>query len=226
MKSLRLTILSFFLAFSVLISGCQSWSHTAKKGTIGAAAGGALGAVIGKATGNTATGAIIGAAVGGTAGALIGRRMDRQAAEMRNDLKNAKIERVGEGIKVTFNSGILFDVGSANLKPAAKANIKDLVQILQKYSDTDVMVFGHTDNTGGEELNQNLSEKRASSVSKYATALGANPSRFSTVGLGESQPVADNSTSAGRSANRRVELAIFANEKLQRAAKRGDVPVD
>ena len=219
-------MLSFVMIASIMSSGCSTWSHTAKKGAIGAAAGGAVGAVIGKATGNTATGAIIGAAVGGTAGALIGRRMDQQAEEMRNDLKNAKIERVGEGIKVTFDSGILFDTGSSNLKPAAKSNIKDLSEILKKYSDTDVMIFGHTDNTGGDELNQTLSEKRANAVANYATSLGINTSRINTMGLGESQPVADNSTVSGRSANRRVELAIFANKQLQRAAKRGDIPVD
>ncbi len=208
------------------MSSCSSLSHGAKGGIVGTLGGAAAGAAIGKAAGNTAAGAIIGAAVGGTAGALIGRRMDKQAAEMRKDLKNAKIERVGEGIKITFDSGILFDVNSSSLKSAAKQNIRSLSETLKKYGDTEVMIIGHTDASGSDDYNQTLSEKRAAAVASYATSLGVATTRINTMGAGESQPVADNSTAAGKKENRRVELAIYANEKLKKAAKRGDIPMD
>jgi outer membrane protein OmpA-like peptidoglycan-associated protein len=202
--------------------GCGT-SKTVQGGAIGVAAGGAVGAVIGKAAGSTATGAIIGAAVGGTAGALIGRRMDRQAEEMRRDLENAQVERVGEGIKITFDSGILFDVDSADLRPAARQNIEDLSEILNRYPDTNVLVEGDTDSTGPEEYNQALSERRAQAVANYQVTLGIAAERLSIVGLGETNPVASNETAEGRQLNRRVEIAIFANDKLKAAARRGDV---
>ena len=190
----------------------------AKGGLIGAGAGGVVGGIIGAKAGNTAVGAIVGAAVGGAAGAAIGRYMDKQAEEMREDLKGAKIERVGEGIKITFESGILFNIDSDKLKPAAKDNIQNLAKILKKYKDTNVLIEGHTDNTGADEYNQGLSQRRAASVSSYVTGLGVTSDRLTETGYGESQPVADNSTEHGRSLNRRVEIAIWANDKLKRAA--------
>jgi outer membrane protein OmpA-like peptidoglycan-associated protein len=211
------------VALSVLIvaqMGC-GLSSKIKGGAIGAAAGGAAGAVIGHQFDNTAAGAIIGAAIGGTAGALIGRHMDKQAEEMRKDLENAKIERVGEGIKITFDSGILFGFDSAELQPEAMANIKDLARVLNKYPDTNILIEGDTDNTGSEEYNQKLSERRAKAVADYHKTLGVDPSRISTVGLGESNPVATNDTEEGRRQNRRVEIAIFANDKMKDAAKKG-----
>lgn len=209
---------------ALLFSSChKKWSNMAKGGAIGAGVGGAVGGVIGYKTGNTAAGAIIGAAVGGAAGAAIGRYMDKQAEEIQRDLKGAKVERIGEGIKITFASGILFNTNSHELKPEAKKNIQDLAKTLQKYPDTNILVEGHTDDTGTDEYNQNLSEERAEAVSNYAKSLGVQGSRFSTMGYGESQPVADNSTAEGRQQNRRVEIAIYANEKLKKAAKRGDI---
>ncbi|MGI9544128.1 MAG: OmpA family protein [Cyclobacteriaceae bacterium] len=220
---------NFLLTISLvgtLLFGCANWSKTAKGGVIGAAAGGAVGAVVGKVAGNTALGAVIGASVGGTAGILIGRRMDKQAAEMRKDLENAKIERVEEGIIVTFDSGILFDFDKSDLKSAAKANISDLATTLQKYDDTNVMIVGHTDSKGADDYNQTLSEKRASAVSAYAQSQGITVTRIEKRGLGEKEPIASNDTDAGRSQNRRVEIAIYANEKMQKAAKRGDLEVN
>ncbi len=208
------------------ITGCANWSNTAKGGVIGTAAGGAVGAAIGKATGNTARGAIIGAAVGGTAGLLIGRRMDKQAEEMQRDLENARIERVGEGIVVTFDSGILFDFDKSALRPVAKENISDLATTLQKYDDTDVMIVGHSDSKGDESYNMTLSEQRAQAVSSYVASNGVDASRLIEVGKGETDPIAENDTEAGRQQNRRVEIAIYANEKMKRAAKRGDLEVD
>lgn len=215
-----LLIASLFL---MILGGCKSWSKTAKGGTIGAGAGGLVGAVIGKVAGNTVTGAIVGAAVGGAAGAAIGNYMDRQAREMRQDLKNAKIERVGEGIKITFDSGILFDVDQYTLRKQSKENLADLAKILKKYENTNILYAGYTDSTGPEDYNQELSEKRAKSVASYTSFLGVDSHRMTIMGYGEQHPVASNSTAAGRQQNRRVEIAIYANEKLKRAAKRGDL---
>jgi outer membrane protein OmpA-like peptidoglycan-associated protein len=212
--------LSSLMLLLITTTGC-GWSNKAKGGAIGAGAGAAAGGAIGHAQGNTALGAIIGAAVGGTAGALIGNQMDKQADEMRQDMENARVERVGEGIKITFDSGILFAIDSYQLQPAATANIESLVKILNKYPDTNILIEGDTDNTGSDDYNQRLSERRAESVDNYQTSLGVAASRISTVGLGESNPVASNDTEDGRRQNRRVEVAIFANEEMKDAAKDG-----
>ncbi|MFP4015199.1 MAG: OmpA family protein [Chitinispirillaceae bacterium] len=215
--------LSVSLLVSLLLFTSCGWNNTAKGGAIGAGLGGVLGGVIGNKTGNTAAGAIIGAAIGGTAGAAIGRYMDRQAEEIRKDLKNAKVERVGEGIKITFSSGILFDINSVALKSQARTNIQDLARILQKYEDTEVLVEGHTDSTGSDSHNMKLSQNRAGSVANHLKSRGVKGSRITTVGYGEDQPIADNGISSGRQQNRRVEIAIFANDKLKRAAKNGTI---
>ena len=219
MKTL-VVLMSSLMLLVATISGC-GWSNKAKGGAIGAGAGGVAGGVIGRAQGHTALGAIIGAAVGGTAGALIGNRMDKQAEEMRRDMQNAKIERVGEGIKITFDSGILFAIDSYQLQSTATANIESLVRILNKYPDTNILVEGDTDNTGSDDYNQRLSERRAQAVADYQKSLGVTGSRVSTVGLGESNPIASNDTEDGRRQNRRVEVAIFANEDMKKAAKDG-----
>jgi len=210
------------LCLSLAFMGCGA-SRTVKGGAIGAAAGGIIGGIIGKQAGNTAAGAIIGAAIGGTAGALIGNYMDRQAEEMKKDLAGAKIERIGEGIKITFDSGILFETNKAELQAPAKENIGKLATILNKYPDTNILVEGHTDSTGSAEYNQMLSERRAESVAAFTKSLGVGPTRFTTMGDGETQPVAPNSTSSGRTQNRRVEIAIFANDKLKDAANSGNL---
>jgi outer membrane protein OmpA-like peptidoglycan-associated protein len=140
---------------------------------------------------------------------------------MRRDLSNAKVERVGEGIKITFNSGILFKTSSYQLQTPAKENISSLSTILNKYPDTNILIEGDTDNQGSEDYNQTLSEHRAQSVADYAKSLGVSSSRISTIGRGESNPVASNETVEGRAQNRRVEIAIFANEKMKKAAENG-----
>ena len=201
------------LSLLLASTGC-GWSNKAKGGAIGAGAGGVAGSLIGRANGNTALGAIIGAAVGGSAGVLIGNHMDKQAEEMRRDLENARIERVGEGIKITFESGILFDIDSYQLQAEATSNLANLVKIL---------IEGDTDNTGTDAHNQPLSERRAQAVADYQKSLGVAGSRVSTVGLGESNPVASNDSEDGRRQNRRVEVAIFANDALKQAAKNGQV---
>jgi outer membrane protein OmpA-like peptidoglycan-associated protein len=217
MKKIIILVLSMALLSATFI-GC-GLSNKAKGGAIGAGAGTVAGGLIGRAAGNTALGAIIGAAVGGSAGVIIGHHMDKQADEMRRDLKNATIERVGEGIKITFDSGILFETNSSSLQSVARGNIESLVKILNKYPDTNILIEGDTDNQGTTDYNQKLSERRAQAVADYQTSLGIPDARISTVGLGETNSVASNDTSEGRQRNRRVEVAIFANDKLKKAAQ-------
>jgi outer membrane protein OmpA-like peptidoglycan-associated protein len=220
MKRNVIAFIIVLLCMSIVMMGCGT-SKALQGGAIGAAGGGLIGAVIGKQLGNTAAGAIIGAAVGGTAGALIGHNMDKQAEEMKKDLSDAKIERVGEGIKITFNSGILFAVNKSELQATAKTNIESLAKILNKYPDTNVIIEGDTDSDGSEESNQKLSERRAQAVADYTRAVGVDAARISTVGKGETNPVASNDTPEGKAQNRRVEIAIFANEKMKDAAENG-----
>ncbi len=216
MKKAVVLLLVVALGFSLF--GC-GMSRTGKGAILGGGAGAAIGGAIGSRSGNTAAGAIIGAVIGGAAGAYIGNYMDNQAEEMERDLEGAKVERIGEGIKVTFDSGILFEVNKASLQPAAKANLEDLATILNKYADTDVLIEGHTDSSGSEEYNLTLSEQRAQSVSNYLAGLQVDATRFTIMGYGESQPIADNATQMGKQANRRVELAIMANDKLKKTAE-------
>jgi outer membrane protein OmpA-like peptidoglycan-associated protein len=205
-------------AMTVGFVGCASKAQT---GTlIGAGGGAVVGGVIGKAAGNTAAGVIIGAAVGGAAGAIIGGYMDRQAAEMERDLEGARIERIGEGIKVTFASGILFDVDRADLRPEAQADLVKLSRIVNKYEDTNILVEGHTDATGPEDYNDQLSVRRGESVANYVVAQNVASQRLSVVGYGERQPIATNDSPDGRQQNRRVEIAIWANDKLKETASR------
>lgn len=220
-KLFRITLLSILLILP--FSACQNWSKTAKGTVIGASAGALAGAIIGKIAGNTTTGAIAGAAVGGSAGAIIGNYMDRQSRELEEDLEGAKVERVGEGIKITFDSGILFDINSSTLKPASQDNIAKLSEILKKYEDTEILFAGHTDSSGSNEYNQALSERRAKSVAEYAAFTGVDATRMTIIGFGEEQPISSNDTVQGRTENRRVEVAVWANEKLKKAAEKGEI---
>jgi outer membrane protein OmpA-like peptidoglycan-associated protein len=217
----KLLVLSLCAVFVLgTLSGCGSMKKRDKGAIIGAVGGAAAGAAVGKAAGNTAVGAILGAVVGGAAGAYIGNYMDKQAEEIRNDIEGATVERVGEGIKITFASGILFDIDKSNLRPVAQQNITELSRILKKYDDTKILIEGHTDATGPEDYNMDLSIRRAQSVMNYLTAQEVMPTRITVQGYGEEQPVADNQTADGRQQNRRVEIAIFANDKLKAEAKK------
>jgi outer membrane protein OmpA-like peptidoglycan-associated protein len=215
----RFLVLAVALVFAFNVLSCGSWKKRDKGAAIGAGAGAVIGGVIGHEAGNTAVGAILGAVVGGAAGAYIGNQMDKQAAEMKKDLEGARIERIGEGIKITFESGILFDVNSSQLRPVARTNLEKLAKILNKYPDTDVLIEGHTDSTGGADYNMQLSIMRANSVGGYLTQQQVTGNRLKMMGYGETQPVVSNSTADGRQANRRVEIAVFANDKLKAAAK-------
>lgn len=200
-----------------VIQGCKA-SNTAKGTAIGAGSGAVIGGVIGHQSGNTAVGAIIGAAVGGSAGALIGHTMDKQAEELQNDLKGATVERVGEGIKITFDSGLMFDFDSYTLTSGTKGNLTDLSKTLNRYPDTNILIEGHTDKSGTETYNMDLSKKRGQAVTNYLIQNSVASSRLTTTGYGEDQPI---STIDGE--NRRVEVAIYANKKMKKAAEKGQI---
>ena len=149
------------LAIAILTTSCKNMNKTQKGAAVGAAGGAAVGAVIGKAAGNTALGAIIGATVGGVTGAVIGKKMDKQAEEIENEVPGAKVERVGEGIVVEFSNAVLFGFDQSTLSSNAQSTLDDLITILNKYPDTDLEIQGHTDNTGTDNYNKGLSERRA-----------------------------------------------------------------
>lgn len=200
-----------------ILVGCQA-SNTAKGTAIGAGSGAVIGGVIGHQSDNTAIGAIIGATVGGAAGALIGNHMDKQAEELRKDLKGATVERVGEGIKITFDSGLMFGFDSYSLTPETKTNLTNLATTLNKYDDTNILVEGHTDKTGKEDYNMTLSKERAKEVESFLEVQNVKSNRITSKGYGEMQPISQTDKE-----NRRVEVAIYANKKMQKAAEKGQL---
>lgn len=197
------------LALSV--AACASLSRKEKGAIIGATAGGVAGGVIGNQTGSTTRGAIIGAVVGGTIGAVIGHQMDQQAKELQQDIPGATVARVGEGIAVTFASGLLYDFDSDVVRTEAAQNLRNLAASLNKYPNTDLLIVGHTDAVGTSEYNQGLSQRRAAAAANYLAAQGVSAGRLRSVGRGETEPIATNDTEGGRQLNRRVEIAIVAN---------------
>jgi len=214
----RLVTIAVLAIFLVIQAGCATKAQTGA--VVGAGAGAAAGAAIGAAAGNTAAGAILGAVIGGSAGAIIGGYMDRQAEEIERDIEGAKVERIGEGIKITFASGILFDYDKDDLKWEAQQNLTKLAGILNKYDDTNILIEGHTDSDGAEKYNLELSNRRAQSVANHLANLNVDATRFTMMGYGEMQPIASNETAAGKAQNRRVEVAIMANDELKAAARR------
>ncbi len=215
----RACLTSAALFATVLSGGCSSLSRTEKGAIIGAGAGGAIGGVIGNQTGSTARGAIIGAVVGGVVGGVIGRQMDKQADELAQNIPGAKVERVGEGIQVTFASGLLFDFDSDRVRQEAATNLRNLASSLGEYPNTELLIVGHTDSDGPDSYNWNLSERRARSASDYLAAQGVARSRLRIAGRGETEPLTSNETDAGRQQNRRVEVAIFASEAYRSQLK-------
>jgi outer membrane protein OmpA-like peptidoglycan-associated protein len=213
----RTSKIAVMLCVVLGLAGCSSATNKQKGAVIGGATGAVIGGVVGKQAGNTAAGAIIGAVVGGTAGVIIGDYMDKQAEELA-ELEGAEVERVGEGIMITFDSGILFDFDKSDLTTEAKLNLRKMATTLNEYEDTNILIEGHTDSDGPEDYNQGLSERRAQSVKSYLTAQNVNSARMTTVGYGEGQPIATNSTTEGKAQNRRVEVAIYANEELKERA--------
>lgn len=211
----------FFVMSLVLIvvsSFAACATNTGKGAAIGGGAGAATGAGIGAIAGGgkgALIGAGIGAAVGAGTGALIGRYMDKQQEELAQ-VKSANVERQGDQLVVKFNSAILFDTGKTDLKPQSQKDLADFAVVLKKYPDTDLIIEGHTDSTGGTEMNQKLSEARAHAVVAYLESQGVQGARMKGVGFGETRPVADNASDAGRAQNRRVQVNIAANEELKK----------
>ncbi len=218
------------LVFAVtLMVGCdaiQNANNAQKGGVIGAGGGAILGAIIGNNVGkggNGELGAVIGGVVGGGAGVLIGRKMDRQAERIEEEIPGAQVERLDDGIVITFDekSGVYFDTNKSNINAASQATLDKLAGILTEYSDTNVLVVGHTDSTGPDDYNMTLSKQRAQSVTNYFTGQkGLASSRFTTNWFGETQPMHDNSTAEGRSKNRRVNVAIVPNDQMVEDAKK------
>ena len=206
-------------------SNMQNANNSQKGAVIGAAGGAILGAIIGNNTGKKGSGgelgAVIGGVVGGTAGVLIGKKMDKQAQQIEEEIPGATVERVDDGIIVTFdeNSGVFFDTNKYNINSASDALLTKLANILNEYPDTNVLVVGHTDSSGADAYNMTLSKNRAESVTNFFTSKGLAANRFTTKWFGEEQPVADNTTPEGRAKNRRVNLAIIPNEKMKEDAK-------
>ena len=213
----------------VLLPGCGTLSQTAKGTAIGSGSGAALGAIIGSIISKDAKGAAIGAAIGtavgaGT-GALIGNKMDKKAEELAA-LENAQVETITDknglaGIKVTFNSGILFPLNGIQLSDASRKELKEFAQKMSDLQDTDITIYGHTDNTGTAEVNERISRQRAEAVQSYLQSCGIASGRLSSQGLSYTDPVADNATAEGRAQNRRVEIYISANENMIKPAENG-----
>lgn len=223
MKVLKLIGIAILSISLVMLTGCNA-SNTAKGTGIGVGGGAAVGGLIGHAAGNAALGAVLGAAVGGTAGALIGKKMDKQKKQLEEVLpEETKVETINEGeaLRITFDSGILFATNSSTLVDASQHALRKFANVLNNNIDTDIKIYGFTDNTGKVDYNQTLSEKRAKSVFDFLTQQGVSTNRMDYEGRGIHDPVADNSTPEGRSLNRRVEINILANQKMIQEAQEG-----
>lgn len=220
MNTLKKTI-SLFLVLGLLV-GCSSMQNMNKqqKGTMAGAAGGALlGAAVSK---GSIWGILAGAAIGGTAGNLIGKKMDRQARELTQAVPTAEVSRVGEGINMTFDASLAFKINSAEISDSYKKDLDAAASVFKSYEDTNILIEGHTDDTGSEEYNMSLSEKRAKAVQAYLVSKGVDASRLTAKWYGETQPKYPNDE-ANRAKNRRVELAIYANDEMIANAKEGNL---
>lgn len=219
----QLILVALTLVIVTGLNSCEATKNANNKqkgAVIGTAGGAILGAIIGNNVGKKDSGtlgAVIGGVVGGTAGVLIGNKMDKQAQKIEQEIPGAKVERIDDGILVTFdeNSGVHFETNLFNITPTSATLLTKLAGILQEYPDTNVLVVGHTDSVGSSTYNMTLSEKRAYAVTNYFIQnKGLNSSRFTTSWFGESQPIADNTTANGRSKNRRVNIAIVPNKNM------------
>lgn len=228
MKRITTFGLAMALMGSMVLSSCQAVKNSSNEQrgvAIGAASGAVLGAVLGNNIGkggNGALGAVLGGVVGGVAGGIIGNKMDKQAREIDNALPGAEVVRVGEGIKLVLGeNAVRFDFNKSTLTAQAKANLDKLVKVFTEYPDTNIVIYGYTDNKGAADYNLKLSQERANSVKSYLVKKGLAASRFTTTGMGMADPIESNDTDAGRSKNRRVEFAITANEKMVQDAQNG-----
>ncbi|MBP0902755.1 OmpA family protein [Mariniflexile gromovii] len=220
-------ILLFTLVVAISLTNCKSVQNANNKqkgAVIGATGGAILGAIIGNNVGkggNGELGAVIGGVVGGGAGILIGNKMDKQAQKIEEEIPGAQVERVDDGIVVTFDegSGVYFDTNKYNINAASQQNLNKLINVFKEYPDTNILVVGHTDSQGSEEYNMTLSKNRAYAVTNYLSSNGISSGRLTTNWFGETQPLHDNATAAGRAKNRRVNVAILPNEKMIQDAK-------
>ena len=221
-------IAALFISSALMLTSCESIqnaNNTQKGAAIGTASGAVIGGILGNNIGkgkNAALGAVLGGIVGGVAGGVIGNKMDKQANDIKNALPGAEVERVGEGIKITLSENMVnFAFNSAELTSSAKTNLDKLATVLINNPDTNLNIYGHTDNKGTAQVNQKISENRANSVKNYLISKGIASSRMITMGRGFSEPIASNDTDAGRAQNRRVEFAITANEEMIKDAQQG-----
>jgi len=205
-------------AASLLIAGCKSANKQQKGTVIGAAGGAAVGAIIGK---GSIWGILAGAAIGGVAGNLIGKKMDQQAKELKQAVPTAQVERVGEGINVTFESGLMFKINSSEISDSYKSDLGSAAEVFVKYPETNIVIEGHTDDTGSDDYNMTLSEKRAMAVKNFLQSKGVAEERMTVKWYGETQPKYPNDSEANRQKNRRVELGVIANDKMKQEAKEG-----
>ena len=214
-KVLRLVV----LGAAVIASGCETLDpytgeSETSKATKGALIGAAAGAVVGLISGDDAVErrqrALIGAGIGALAGGSVGYYMDKQEAKLRAELQGSgvSVTRIGDNITLNMPGNVTFATNSSDLRPAFFEVLNSVGKVMKEFDQTVVEVAGHTDSTGSEEYNQGLSERRAGSVSQYLVARGISDQRLITVGMGELRPVADNTTEAGRQANRRVEITV------------------
>ncbi len=220
-------------ALALMLISCDTTRRMSNKDKgvgIGAAGGAVIGGIIGNNVGkkgNTALGALLGAVVGGVAGGIIGTKMDRQAEKIKTEIPGAKVERVGEGIRVTFDEtnpdgskvGVYFATNKYDISANAKLALDKLIKIFNEYPDTELLIEGHTDDVGKDEYNLGLSQRRAESVSGYLKNMGIDSVRLITKWYGEAQPIADNTTAEGKALNRRVEFVITANAKMKEEAQ-------
>ncbi len=220
---MKIKAISLALCFGMLVAGCN---NTQKGAAIGAGGGAVLGAIVGKLAGNTAVGAAVGTAVGAGAGVLIGKKMDKVKAQAEA-VKNAQVQEVQDAngldaVKVTFDSGILFATNKYDLSTTAKNSLAEFARVLNTNNDCDVAIIGHTDSTGSDAINQPLSVNRANSVEAYLKSCGVRATQIKSVeGQGSTNPVADNSTEAGRKQNRRVEIYMYASKEMIQKAEQG-----
>ena len=223
----KIGIILLTLVLAIGLTNCkaiQNANNKQKGAVIGATGGAILGAIIGNNVGkggNGELGAVIGGVVGGTAGVLIGNKMDKQAQKIEEEIPGAQVERVDDGIVVTFDetSGVYFDTNKYNINVASQTTLNKLIGVFKEYPDTNILVVGHTDSQGSEEYNMTLSKNRAYAVTNYLSQNGISSGRLTTNWFGETQPMYDNSTAEGRAKNRRVNIAILPNEKMIQEAK-------
>jgi outer membrane protein OmpA-like peptidoglycan-associated protein len=220
-------IILITLILSIGFTNCKSVQNANNKqkgAVIGATGGAILGAIIGNNVGkggNGELGAVIGGVIGGGAGVLIGNKMDKQAQKIEEEIPGAQVERVDDGIVVTFDesSGVYFDTNKFNVNTASQATLNKLVGVFKEFPDTNILVVGHTDSVGADDYNMTLSKNRANAVTNYLTQSGVSAGRLTTNWFGETQPMHDNATAEGRAKNRRVNVAILPNDKMIQDAK-------